>query len=882
MNNKLSQLFKAWLLCLSLSFCTQVYSYDFKVGNLYYEIIDGTNEVYIFPQNGAVQMNYNGDVAIPSTVTYSGKNYTVVGIGEYAFAMSSITSIQLPSTIRFISNNVFDGCSKLSALQLPNSLDSIGGYFINGSAITNLAVPTSVTKIAKRAFAGSSLESVDLSNLSNSITEISEGLFYGCRNLNSIVIPNNITTIEKNSFLQCDKLSSVTLSNSLTTIKSSAFYNCSSLESITLPSTLTSIESYAFTGCSKLKEVDSKIKTPFNVSCFTSVPNDSKLYVPVGTKSKYEALSGWTVFSSIIEKPNIYNLTITASGNGTVKYGVVNIKNTTSSFTLSEGSTATISFNPDNGYKVKSLKVNNEDRTSYIYNDNPGAISMYMISNISADTNVEVVFEAKPPTTYSLTITASGNGTATYGNTSIKNKSNSFSLNKGTSATITFTPDDGYRIKNLHINNVDKKAEISNNQYTISSISANTTVNVEFEAIPPTTYTLTITASGNGTATYDNSSIKNNSSSFTLNEGTNATISFTPDDGYRVKSLLVNSVEKKSDISNNQYTISSISANTTVNVEFEAIPPTTYTLTISASGNGTVSYDNTSIKNNSSSFTLNEGTSATITFTPDNGYRIKSLQVNNVDKKADISNNQYTISSITANTTVSVEFEAIPPTTYTLTITASGNGTATYDNTSIKNNSSSFTLNEGTNATITFTSDNGYRIKSLQVNNVDKKADISNNQYTISSIAANTTVSVEFEAIPPTTYTLTIIASGNGTVNYDNTSIKNNSSSFTLNEGTSATITFTPDNGYRIKSLQVNNVDKKADISNNQYTISSITANTTVSVEFEAIPPTTYTLTITASGNGTANYDNTAIKNNSSSFTLNEGTDAKISFTPDN
>ena len=51
-------------------------------------------------------------------------------------------------------------------------------------------------------------------------------------------------------------------------------------------------------------------------------------------------------------------------------------------------------------------------------------------------------------------------------------------MNEGTSATITFTPDDGCQIKVVKVNG--STVSISNDQYTISSISKNTTVEVEF------------------------------------------------------------------------------------------------------------------------------------------------------------------------------------------------------------------------------------------------------------------------------------------------------------------------------------------------------------------------------------------------------------------
>ena len=107
------------------------------------------------------------------------------------------------------------------------------------------------------------------------------------------------------------------------------------------------------------------------------------------------------------------------------------------------------------------------------------------------------------------------------------------------------------------------------------------------------------------------------------------------------------------------------------------------------------------------------------------------------------------------NTSIEVTFEAIPPTTYTLTIKATGNGAATYEGTTVRGKSSQFTVTEGTNATVTFTPDTDNRIKSVKVNNADVTSSVTDGKYTISNIQANTSLEVVFEAIP--TYSLNIL-----------------------------------------------------------------------------------------------------------------------------
>ena len=560
-----------------------------------------------------------------------------------------------------------------------------------------------------------------------------------------------------------------------------------------------------------------------------------------------------------------HSLSITASGNGSAGFNSTTIRNKTEVFTINEGTSATVTFTPDAGYKIKSVKMNGTDITSSVSD------SQYTISNISSDTTLEVAFEA---ITHTLSITASGNGSATYNSTAVRDKTQTFTVNEGTSATITFTPDAGYHIASVKVNNTDVTANVVSNKYTISNITANTTLSVAFEAI---THTLSITAIGNGSARYDGTEIRNGSDSFDIKAGGFATVLFSPDYDYRIKSVTMNGNDVTSKVNLTYgYMITNIAEDINILVIFEIIPrTTTYGLTIAATGNGSATYNSTSVRGKTQTFSINEGTSAVVKFTPDGGYKIKSVKLNGTDVTASVSNSQYTISNINSDTTLEVVFEGI---THTLSITASGNGSANYNSTTVRGKTQTFTVNEGTSATITFTPDAGYRIASVKVNNTDVTANVVSNKYTINNITTNTTLSVTFEAI---THTLSITASGNGSATYNNTTVRGKTQAFTVNEGTSATITFAPDAGYKISSVKVNNTDVTASVINDRYTISNISANTTLAVAFEAIPPTTYALSITAIGNGYATYNGNTVRGRTSTFSVVEGNNAVLKFSAD-
>jgi carbon monoxide dehydrogenase subunit G len=828
-----------------------LFAIDFEVNGIIYHTSALTNtDVWV---TGKAK-NYTGDIVIPESISYQGNTYTVTIIDEGAFyGDTDITSIVIPPTIGYIDESAFSGCSNLDIVYISSIESWLKIGFDNATANP-------------------------LANANH--------LFINGKEVNDIIIPDGVTTIDDY-----------------------AFYSFRGLKSVTLPNTLEWIYLRAFTNCEKLDLVVSKRSTPPHLDTekghpFSGISSNAKLVVPKGC---IDAYSRWKdYFKEIVEEYATYSLVITSVGSGYASYEGTSVRGGLSSFTLNEGTSATITFYPDDGYRIKSVKVNNTDVTSSVSNNS------YTISSISGDTTVEVEFEAIPPTTYTLTIKAMGNGSVSYDGTSIRSKTSTFTVNEGTNVSIIFTPDNSYRIKSVKENNTIVTSYLSSNTYTISSISRNTTVEVEFEAIPPTTYTMSIKAIGNGSASYDGTTIRSKTSTFTVNEGTNVTISFAPDNGYRIKSVKVNNADVTSSVSNNSYTINNISKNTNVEVEFEAIPAATYTLSITASGSGSASYNGTTVRSKTSTFTVNEGTNVSITFTPDNGYRIKSVKENNTIVTSYVSSNAYTINNISRNTIVEVEFEAIPPTTYTLSIKATGNGSVSYDGVTIRSKASTFVLNEGANAVITFLPDNGNQIKNVKVNGTDvtfNMAYIGDNgnwfingvdtgvpgqeveagevwesgiaPVVIGNIREDMTVEAEFEPIPATTYMLSISAYGGGSVYYEGETINNSTNYYTVNDGTYATIYFTPDDGYRLKSVKENYYDVTSQIGSNSYT-TYISGNTSIEVEFEEISVSTYSLSVKASGSGSVSYNGSTVRNRTTSFTVEEGTNATITFTPDN
>jgi len=168
---------------------TKSMAYDCEVDGIYYYRISTTElEVASKVFSDQNRSAYTGAVTIPATVTYNGKTFNVVSIGEYAFRdCSQLTSVTIPNSVKTIKNSAFYNCSQLATLTLPSSLTTIGeGCFEGCSSLTGMLVP-------------------------NGVTQIGNDTFYGCSAMKVVVLPSNLSSIGSNAFTRCTSLLSIYL-----------------------------------------------------------------------------------------------------------------------------------------------------------------------------------------------------------------------------------------------------------------------------------------------------------------------------------------------------------------------------------------------------------------------------------------------------------------------------------------------------------------------------------------------------------------------------------------------------------------------------------------------------------------------------------------------
>ena len=212
-------------------------------------------------------------------------NEGIVNIGSYAFWTSNIVNISLPESLQTISKSAFWHSEKLTGINLPKNLISIGDaafencysieyfsvhpentYFSSdekgvlynknkselyqypaGSTEIEFNVPLSVVIIKRGAFAYS--ENLRRVVLHNNIIEMETNVFQGS-GIEYIDIPESLTAIPDYAFDDCGDLAAIAIHANITSVGVAAFRRCTSLKTVNLPDSITSIgkEAFRFSG----------------------------------------------------------------------------------------------------------------------------------------------------------------------------------------------------------------------------------------------------------------------------------------------------------------------------------------------------------------------------------------------------------------------------------------------------------------------------------------------------------------------------------------------------------------------------------------------------------------------------------------------------------
>ena len=216
---------KTLLLLVALITATIAFAQT-EIDGIYYNLNDETKIAEVTYQYGWSSDNYYGitSISIPEKVTHNATEYSVTSIGSGAFF----------------------GCSSLTSITIPNSVNSIGSEAFNNTPWLNNQ-PNGCVYINNYLYTykGEMPENTHI-DVKEGTTMICYAAFRFRTSLTSISIPNSVTSIGVEAFYECSSLTSITIPNSVTSIGDHAFRSCSSLTSITIPNNVTYVGTYAF------------------------------------------------------------------------------------------------------------------------------------------------------------------------------------------------------------------------------------------------------------------------------------------------------------------------------------------------------------------------------------------------------------------------------------------------------------------------------------------------------------------------------------------------------------------------------------------------------------------------------------------------------------
>ncbi len=178
----------------------------------------------------------------------------VTEINAYAFQGSQLTRVNIPASLSIIGEGAFCNCSNIESIYIPERVSEIPAHtFSDCGNLRHIDLPNGLLSIGSRAFNKCML--LENLQLPSSLRTLGKGSFYSCQSIQRLTIPEGVTVIPDQCFFNCKKMTTVRFPSRLTEICEEGFRGCDMLSSLMLPNSLMTIGNEAFRACLSLREV---------------------------------------------------------------------------------------------------------------------------------------------------------------------------------------------------------------------------------------------------------------------------------------------------------------------------------------------------------------------------------------------------------------------------------------------------------------------------------------------------------------------------------------------------------------------------------------------------------------------------------------------------
>lgn len=245
------------------------------------ENVDLKNGVIISADRSQIWVSnkYQGEITLPDAVTQ---------LDSWSIAnCTGITKVVLPLSLTTVTDQAFALCSSIQELIFPQKVNKLEGedIFMGATSLKKIAYPSGIDyPFDEQQFAAVPYDVYDATIDENSFifSRRKDKLYYASVNVTpNYVVPETVTEITDLAFAACDNL-----------------------KSVTLPEKLSKLGDKVWDGCNAIEKVICKNAEPVvaDNDLFTmDAYFNATLYVPKGSKSKYESTAPWKNFYEISE-----------------------------------------------------------------------------------------------------------------------------------------------------------------------------------------------------------------------------------------------------------------------------------------------------------------------------------------------------------------------------------------------------------------------------------------------------------------------------------------------------------------------------------------------------------------------------------------------------